>query len=80
MPIKFTKHALQRMKVRNISKDDIIEAINNPDNELNDSFGNKIAHKVKNNYLLRIFYYLEGNSKIIITAYKTSKIDKYIRK
>ncbi len=44
MSIKFTKHALQRMKARNISKDEIIEAINYPDNLLNDSYKNKIAH------------------------------------
>jgi len=78
MAIKFTKHALQRMKARNISKDEIIEAINYPDNLLNDSYKNKIAQKVKKKYLLRVFYYLEGDSKIVITAYKTTKIDKYI--
>jgi len=78
MSIKFTKHALQRMKARNISKDEIIEAIKYPDNLLNDSYKNQIAHKVKKKYLLRVFYYLEGNSKIVITAYKTTKIDKYI--
>jgi len=78
MPIKFTKHALQRIKVRDISKEDIIEAINNLDNVLTDSYGNKIAHKVKNKYLLRVFYYIEGNSKVVVTAYKTSKVDKYV--
>lgn len=78
MPIIFTKHALERMKVRNIPKEEIINTINNPDNLLNDSFGNKIAHKVKKKYLLRVFYYIEGNSKVVITAYKTSKFDKYV--
>jgi hypothetical protein len=77
MRIKFTKHALERMRVRNISKEEVIYTLNNPDKELNDSFGNKIAHKLKENYLLRVFYNVERKSKIIITAYKTSKIDKY---
>ena len=31
MPIKFTRHALERMKIRGITKEEIIEAINNPD-------------------------------------------------
>lgn len=47
MLIKFTKHALERMKVRSITKEEIIDAINNPEKEVNDSFGNIIAHKMK---------------------------------
>ena len=77
MPIKFTKHALERMKIRDITKEEVIDTINNPEKQLNDSFGNIVVHKVKKKYLLRIFYYREENSKIVITAYKTSKIDKY---
>jgi len=77
MPISFTKHALERMRIRGITKEELIDTINNPEKELNDSFGNVIAHKVKKKYLLRVFYYNEENSKIVITAYKTSKIDKY---
>jgi DNA topoisomerase IA len=78
MLIKFTKHALERMKIRSITKEEIIDAINNPEKEINDSFGNIIAHKMKKKYLLRVFYYIKEDSKIIITAYKTSKMDKYI--
>ena len=77
MPIKFTKHALERMKIRGITKEDILDAVNNPEKELNDSLGNIVAHKVKKKYLLRVFYYNEKDSRIVITAYKTSKIDKY---
>jgi len=77
MPISFTKHALERMRIRGITKEEIIDTINNPEKELNDSLGNIIAHNVKKKYLLRVFYYNEENSKIVITAYKTSKIDKY---
>ncbi|KKN62086.1 hypothetical protein LCGC14_0515280 [marine sediment metagenome] len=76
MPIKFTKHALERMKIRGITKEDILDAVNNPEKELTDSLGNKVAHKVKKKYLLRVFYYSEKDSRIVITAYKTSKIDK----
>ena len=78
MSIKFTKHALERMKIRAITKEEIIDAINNPEKEVNDSFGNVIAHKIKKKYLLRVFYYIEEDSKIVITAYKTTKIDKYL--
>jgi len=64
MLIKFTKHALERMKIRGITKEEIVDTINNPEKEVNDSFGNIIAHKVKKKYLLRVFYYNEENSKI----------------
>ena len=77
MPIKFTKHALERMRIRGITKEEIVDSINNPDKETNDSFGNIIVQKIKKKYLLRVFYYNEEDSKIVITAYKTSKIDKY---
>ena len=78
MPIRFTKHALERMRIRGITKEEIIDVINNPDKELNDSLGNFIVHKLKKKYLLRVFYYNLEGSKIVITAYKTSKIDKYL--
>ena len=78
MPIKFTKHALQRIKKRNISKDEILDAIKNPDFLTEDLYGNIIAQKIiDKQQLLRVFYSSEGEVKIIITAYKTSKTEKY---
>jgi hypothetical protein len=77
MLIKFTKHALERMKIRGITKEEVIDAITNPEKESADSQGNLIAHKVKKKHLLGVFYNSEGESKIVVTAYKTSKIDKY---
>ena len=73
----FTKHALERMRIHGITKEEVIDAIINPEKEITNSFGNFIAHKVIKKYLLRVFYRIEEDSKIIITAYKTSKIDKY---
>ncbi len=66
------------MRIRDITKEEIIDVIVNPDKKLNDSSGNIIVHKLKKNYLLRVFYYNEEGSNVVITAYKTSKIDKYI--
>ena len=77
MLIKFTKHALERMRIRGITKEEIIDVITNPEKEINDSQGNIIAYNIKKKYLLRVFYYIEEDSKIVITTYKTSKIDKY---
>jgi len=77
MSIKFTKHALQRIKKRNISKDEILSTINNPDLLRKDLYGNFVAQKVIEKRLLRVFYFSEGDAKIVITAYKTSKTEKY---
>lgn len=78
MPIKFTKHALERMKIRGITKEEIIETINNPDKLTQDAQGNFIVQKVKKKSLLRVFYYTQKKSNMVITAYKTSKMDKYL--
>lgn len=76
MSIKFTKHALQRIKKRNISKDEILDTINNLDLLKKDLYGNSVAQKIIERRLLRVFYFSEGDAKIVITAYKTSKTEK----
>ncbi len=78
MSVKFTKHALQRIKSRQFSRADVLDTINNPKNVIEDSYGNLIAQKMKCKYLLRVFYFIEGESKVIITAYKTTKVKKYL--
>jgi len=77
MSIKFTKHALQRIKKRNISKDEILDTIKNHELLKKDLYGNFVAQKIIKKQLLRVFYFSEGDAKIIITAYKTSKAEKY---
>ncbi len=47
MLMKFTKHALERMRIRGITKEEVIDAITNPDKEIIDSYGNRIANKIK---------------------------------
>lgn len=52
--------------------------LKDPDKILKDRFHNCIAQKKFGNYLLRVVYLHEKDTKIIITAYKTSKFNKYI--
>jgi len=78
MAIIFTKHALQQVKSRKLDKTEIITTLNSPDKQTEDDQGNLIAQKVFGTSLLRVFYLETGTQKIIITAYKTSKIKKYI--
>ena len=77
MAIIFTRHALQQMKFRNINKNEVNSTLNNPDKTSQDKFGNFIAQKRFKNYLLRVFYLQDEDTKLVITAYKTSKLDKY---
>lgn len=53
------------------------DAINNPDLLEKDLYGNFVAQKIIERRLLCVFYFSEGDAKIVITAYKTSKTEKY---
>lgn len=77
MPIRFTLHALDQMKLRNISEADIILTLNQPDEKHRDELGNLVSQKIFGKHLLRVFFIEDGGDKVIITTYKTSKIKKY---
>jgi len=77
MPIKFTKHALEQMLFREITKDEIIEVVNNPEKVIEGIGSTKIAQRLIDDKLLRVYFRSEGKDKIIITAYKTSKLERY---
>ena len=67
------------MHQRGISKN-IIDSISPDefdDNMKTDKQGNYILQIQLNGSLLRIFYRKEEDDIMIITAYKTSKLDKY---
>ena len=77
MVIKITKHALKQIRFRNINKNEVFTTLNTPDKLSHDKFGNLIAQKQFKNYLLRVFYLIEKDTKTVITTYKTSKLEKY---
>lgn len=80
MQIKFTRHALERIKKRKIAIKEIKACIKQPNNIVKDKYSNFIAQKKVNNYLLRVFFRRENAKIIVITAYKTSKLSKYLIK
>ena len=75
--IKFTRHAMERISDRNIKIDDVINCLVSLDKVLTDKFGNKIAQKKKDNYLLRVIFRKNNDEILVITAYITSKLKKY---
>jgi len=80
MNINFSKHALAQMSLRHISLTDAINVLESPDQIIEEE-GKKIFQSVflENNkpYLIRIFVNIQKIPNLVITVYKTSKIDKY---
>ena len=66
--IIFTKHALKRMKEREISKADIAKVIRNPDYIQRD-FKRIVANKKLNGKILEIIFLKENKKTIILTCY-----------
>ena len=68
--IIYTKHALERLEMRAISKETIEDAIKNPD-EMFKKNEIIIVHKLFGEKMLRVFYRENGNTITVILAYLT---------
>lgn len=81
MDFTFSKHAIERIKDRGITEETVSSILNNPDSIIKTSNCKHIYQKkIKeegSKYLFRIFVNICIQPTLIITAYKTSKIDKY---
>jgi len=77
MNFVFSKHALEQMELRSISKSIVEEILASPD-QIKAEAGKIVYQSVveKGRYLIRIFVNDES-PKTVITVYKTSKISKY---
>jgi len=77
----FSKHAEERMKSRGISDSMVMDVIKNPEKVIKESACMIIFQKVlkedQDIYMLRVFVNRCKEPDLIITAYKTTKIDKY---
>jgi serine/threonine-protein kinase RIO1 len=75
--IVFTAHALERMKPRRISKDEVLSCMEGPDSvsKLNDVYR---AVKREDDKVLVVIYRKSNDESIIITAYRSSKKGKYL--
>ena len=66
MKYSFSKHSLEQIKLRNLKRSIITDVIENPDKIIDDNL-NSVIHQI-NTF---------KDPSLVITAYKTSKIDKY---
>jgi hypothetical protein len=72
MDIEITSHAKERMRAYNVSKERVIETIENPTNIL-PGYGNRtIYQKALNSHILRVVVEegKEIKGRIVITVYK----------
>ena len=81
MKFEFSKHALDQIEHRGISKEMILLVVHHSDSIVSQDESTKIYSKLVDEdskvYLYRVFVNYIKNPLIIITAYRTSKIEKY---
>jgi len=78
LKIIYTIHALKRLRERKFSKNIIKECIENPLKIISEDNIKRVIKKL-NDKLLIVVYRIENGTFIIITAYTTSKVEKYLR-
>jgi len=83
MKFEYSLHALERMKARGISTEDVKEVLDNFDIKESQDFTITVFSKImeKNNklYLYRVFVNEAIQPSVVITVYRTTKIEKYGR-
>ncbi len=77
MKVTFIPHALDRMKKRGITEKMVLETLKDPEKVVEGYGGRKIAQKMLDDKLLRVIYEEKEDKLEVITAYLTSKVDKY---
>jgi len=87
-PVKkfiFTDHALSEMARRGISEDEVSLVLSRPEQSESIRTGRKVyqsksySDKQLKEYILRVFVDVDRNPPQVVTAYRTSKIEKYWR-
>ncbi len=81
MKFEFSKHALAQMKLRNISKEKVESMLRNPGQIItqgkNKIYQSIITENPDEKYLIRAFVNENKTPPLIITVYRTTKINKY---
>jgi len=83
MDFIFSKHAEEQMQRRNINRKDVEFVVSQPDQMLVDEESESVTifqSLIKENgqmFLLRVFVNIAKLPNVIVTLYKTTKIQKY---
>lgn len=76
----FTIHALEQMAKRGLAEADVRQALALPEEVLPVREGRVVVHSIVLRYLLRIFVDVDRDPMEVVTAYRTSKIERYRNK
>ena len=81
MRFKYSKHALEQIRNRHLDKKIIGNSLSKLDKQIKDTSGLTVYHKLAQengkHYLYRVFVNHDKKPPLVVTVYKTSKIDKY---
>lgn len=69
MPIKFSEHARQQLKRRNISENLVKKVVQNPEEILQSFRGRKLRRMQNDDKMLEVITRTEGSQITVITAY-----------
>ena len=80
MKFEFSKHAIEQMEIRKISKDFVEKILEQPE-QISDKKETKVYQsrvtEGNKTYLIRVFVNILKSPNLVVTAYKTSNIKKY---
>ena len=76
--ILLTKHLLDAAKDYNLETEDVLYAVVFPDEVVIGHSGRFVAHKLLNDYLIRVVYEYENDTPVVITLYIARK-ERYFR-
>jgi hypothetical protein len=74
---RFSEHAQEQMAKRQLAEADVRQALVSPEEVLPVREGRVVAHSMLEGYLLRVFVDVDRDPMEVVTAYRTSKIDRY---
>lgn len=78
MKVILTHHALIRSSQRGVSLEEIIDALQFPDQTTTQHDHIVVYKKKSEGYVIVVFAKNEENVFVVISVYKTSKINKYL--
>jgi len=72
-----TEHAADQLAKRGLSEDTIRRVLAAPQQTLPVRAGRVVVQSIDGNYLIRVFVDIDRTPPEVVTAYRSSKIDKY---
>ena len=79
MEIRFIAHALYQLTERGISKKEVEVTVSDPEKVFRQSSGRMCAVRHRDSkYLLVVIYEIRQAQVVVVTAFITSKVNKYL--